>query len=551
MQRHVCAEDDRGETLVIEEVRIEPPHITTLRETLRLDRCPVRPFAHQVEGIQALIDHPFFLLADEMGAGKTLQTIVAAQILFERGEIDRVVVIAPASVRAVWYDPELGELAKHLFLPSRVTEFHAKLRQWDTEAKDPKRLEWYISNFDFIRSSARLIQMRPLTTQRTLLVLDEASATKNHKAKQTIACLQLRKQCGRVWLLNGTPIANHLGDMFSQGQIMSSRILECPSYTQYCARYAVMQPVMGPGGKPVKSARGFVIQTPVSWKNVEDVQRRFAPYTLRRLKKDCLADLPPKLPPVTLTSVLTPELWRIYTEMRDELVVWLNNSTLSMAPQVMTKIMRLAQITSGFLGGVEELRLNDGFEVDADVDGPMVETNVKEIGREKLDTFIDWFNERLYENPNFKVLVFSCCRPEMLRLYKEQLSDRPYTKAMMIGGQKKEERAAARRLLDPRTAPEGAAVLICSETVARFGHSFTAAADVFRMSSSYSLLNRVQGDDRVHRPGQTRPVSYFHLQAVGPKGQKTIDHIIYSNVDKKDDFAMMTTGAWVTRLMEE
>lgn len=68
--------------------------------------CKVKPYAHQILGVEKIVTHPYFMLADEMGAGKTLQSIVAAQILFERGEIDRVLVVTPAPVRAVWFDAE-------------------------------------------------------------------------------------------------------------------------------------------------------------------------------------------------------------------------------------------------------------------------------------------------------------------------------------------------------------------------------------------------------------------------------------------------------------
>src|SRR5690606_13571541 len=118
----------------------------------------------------------------------------------------------------------------------------------------------------------------------TMLVLDESSAVKSHRAQQTKACLQLRRRCGRVLLLNGTPIANSPGDMFSQGEMMSKNVLSCASWIHYRARYAVMKKVM---------IRGALQDVIGGWQNLEDLQQRFAPYVIRRLKKDCL-DLPEK-----------------------------------------------------------------------------------------------------------------------------------------------------------------------------------------------------------------------------------------------------------------
>ena len=66
---------------------------------------------HAKVGVRALIANPYFALFDEMGAMKTAQTIIAAQFLYLQGVIENVIVICPASVKMVWYDPELGELA--------------------------------------------------------------------------------------------------------------------------------------------------------------------------------------------------------------------------------------------------------------------------------------------------------------------------------------------------------------------------------------------------------------------------------------------------------
>jgi SNF2 family DNA or RNA helicase len=174
--------------------------------------CRHVPFAHQREGIEAIVANPFFALFDDMGIGKSKQTIDAAQVLFHRGIIDKVLVIAPAVIRSVWFDQELGELAKHLWTSTKATvsEYHARTRSWNWGPQDVtmRRMEWVITNYDFIRSSGRLDRLLVAANRRTLLVLDESSSIKNWTAQQTKACLKLRRKCGRVLLLNGTPIAN-------------------------------------------------------------------------------------------------------------------------------------------------------------------------------------------------------------------------------------------------------------------------------------------------------------------------------------------------------
>jgi hypothetical protein len=508
-----------------------------------LDSARYPPFAHQVIGVQRLSDAPFLGLFDEMGAGKTKQVIDAAQVLYGRGEIGHVIVVAPASVRAVWADPdpEIGELAKHLWCetPAVVTEYHARVRRWlsGPEARHP--LEWLVTNYDFVRDGERRDYLASLGGPRTLLVLDESSAVKNHRAIQTRACYAVRKTCGRVWLLNGTPVAHNPLDMYAQGQLLSPKILDVKSFFHFRARYAIM------GGWRQKQIIG--------WQNLEDLQRRFAPHVLRRLKTDCL-DLPPKLPAVTLTVSLAPETWAVYREMRDEMVAWLGQQTVSVAAQAGVKAMRLAQITSGFLGGIQEERpcSCDGEGECSRCGSTGVVTIGKppvEIGREKLDLFLGWLNERLTDEPGFKVLVWCRFRAEVERLLGA-LPD-VVERGAIWGGQSREERGLTLRLLSPGSAPAGPVVVVGTPASGSMGLNLAAASAVVYVSNDHSLKTRLQSEDRVHRPGQTRAVSYFDVMATGPRGQRTIDHAVIKALREKQDLATWTCSAWVSALKDD
>src|SRR5678809_38400 len=138
---------------------------------LDFSRCRTIPYAHQIDGVEHLISHPAFALFDEMGVGKSYQTILAAQILYEQNLIDRVIVITPSSVRAVWYDPELGELAKHLWenIPARIAEYHSRIRVWThgPEVKPNDRtMRWTITNYDFIRDKLRRADLLKACSER-------------------------------------------------------------------------------------------------------------------------------------------------------------------------------------------------------------------------------------------------------------------------------------------------------------------------------------------------------------------------------------------------
>jgi SNF2 family DNA or RNA helicase len=526
-----------------------------------LSRARETPYAHQIVGIRKLVEEPVVGLFDEMGAGKTKQVIDAAQVLFTRGVINRVLIIAPASVRFVWFDQELGELSKHLWnsLPARVTLFHGKTREWKTSDEPTNFLHFLITNYEFIRARQRLYQMIHFAGQKTMLVLDESSAVKSYGAEQTKACAELRKLCHRVVLLNGTPIANSPKDMFSQGQLLSKKILECKTYYNFRARYGIMG---GWQGRQV-----------IQWQNLDDLQRRFAPYVLRRLKEDCL-DLPKKLPSVMLTAALTEKTWKVYKEMREEMIVWLTNTVISTASQAAVKGMRLAQVTSGFLGGVHDSGLEPDLLsaeteprpdfIPATVDrldeqqyafhaegpgGPL--EPIQSLSTEKLDVVVEWLENQLEADENLKLLIWCRFRPELDRMYAVLMDNARLQLGRIWGGQKKDEREQALRLLDPRTMPKGPVVVLGTPSSGSMGLNLTGAHTVVYMSNDYSLKTRLQSEDRVHRPGQVHPVSYFDVVATGPTGQKTIDHAIIKALRNKNDLATWTTSAWLDILREE
>lgn len=539
----------------------EPESVQQLRAELNLDQCKIRPFTHQVIGIKKLLENPFFALFDEMGAGKTLQVIVAACLMFQRGMIKKVIVVCPNSVVPVWFDEDLGEIVKHLFdsLTASVTLYHGKSWRW-TKGENPQS-HWLVTNYEFLRSDKWLEPLVDLADSGTLLVLDETAAIKAWKAQQTQACYEVRKKCGRVILLNGTPIANNPMDLFAQGNMMHPSVLDCKFITKFRARYAEM------GGYVVDTRWGKQATQVVGWKNLDDLQRRFAPYVLRRLKKDCL-DLPPVLPPIIKTATLTKETWDIYREMRDDMVAWLDKlGSVSVAQQHIVKILRLSQITSGFIGGLEQ----DVLDTDAGLrpnwipfddlppPPPMIklEGPLQIIGREKLDVLLEHFDQCFEEEPNAKLVFWSRFIPELKRSLEAIHEKYPSIPLGAVAGQPMlgmkvyDERINAMRLLDPRTAPEGPAIVGGTYGTGSLGLNFTASHNMINVSYDYSHFKFVQSAARVDRPGQVHPVTMTDVEARGPKGQKTIDHTIIMARQGKAELAEYTASAWVKTLMEE
>jgi SNF2 family DNA or RNA helicase len=83
------------------------------------------------------------------------------------------------------------------------------------------------------------------------------------------------------------------------------------------------------------------------------------------------------------------------------------------------------------------------------------------------------------------------------------------------------------------------------------GITLAAASNVVYLNNAYSLNIRQQSEDRTHRPGQTRAVSYFDVLAEGPAGQRTIDHIVLKALREKRELAEWTASAWLEALKEQ
>ena len=166
-----------------------------------------RPYPFQVEGVRWLLEHPEGLLADEMGLGKTMQAILAMRVLFNRGELNRVLVVAPASVGATW-ERELSLWAPEL-TAVRVQGGPAQRdAQWRSAA------EVQIVSYE---SLARDMQ-RPSPVSSIpfeLCITDEAQKIKNPATANSRAVRSVSTKCRLRWALTGTPLENAVSDAAS------------------------------------------------------------------------------------------------------------------------------------------------------------------------------------------------------------------------------------------------------------------------------------------------------------------------------------------------
>ena len=215
---------------------LQPPLLERLHEPGAFSdgRCPY-PF--QIEGIRWLLDHPEALLADEMGLGKTMQAILAMRILFHRGALHRVLVVAPASVGATW-ERELA-LWAHELAAVRVQGTPTQRNgQWRTGA------EVYVVSYE---SLVRDIQQpSPVgSIPFDLCIADEAQKIKNAATATARAVRAVSAECCYRWALTGTPLENAVSDAVSIFRFISPSLrLDPQSYSAQMIRDAIASQVL-------------------------------------------------------------------------------------------------------------------------------------------------------------------------------------------------------------------------------------------------------------------------------------------------------------------
>jgi SNF2 family DNA or RNA helicase len=501
-----------------------------------------KPFDHQIKGVKFLISRPYAALFDEMGSGKSKQFVDTACTLWRHGAIDTVMVVAPSAVKTTWSARESGQIDQHTWVPSYVEEHEASNLRLSPLNKEG--LQWIVVSYEFIRNEARLNNLFPqLYGRKVMVVFDESSFIKSHRAAQTKAAKRLRSLCARAYLANGSPINNNIIDLYAPFSILDKNVIGCQNWWQFRNRYCTMG--------------GFQGRQIVGYRDIPQLQQRLAPFILRRLKEDCL-DLPPKIYSVQEIP-LSEKTWAAYKEFSKEMLTWLDSRTPMLTMNAMVKIIRLSQLTSGIAGGLNrsyELMKAMGLTeesvftfdeqhedaLDSEIDHP----DVKIISEEKHAWITNWLCDRVDDDPSFRVIFWCRFRKEQEVLKSLIESSIPHCNVLRIyGGMKRIVREDTVHQFNS-TANSSPTVLLAQPRAGGLGLNLQAnCAWAVYISNDYSLLTRQQSEDRIHRAGQKASVvNYLDLIATGPQGQKTIDHAVRKALMQKDEFAVKTTAYW-------
>ncbi|MCP1372486.1 DEAD/DEAH box helicase [Dyella lutea] len=395
------------------------------------------------------------VLADDMGLGKTLQLITHLLALKERGALTQpALVVVPTSLIPNWqaecarFAPALKVLALHG--PQRSGDF-SQLGQQDI----------VLTSYALLPRDVVALRKHPFA----LIVLDEAQQVKNPRTQARRAVLSLRAP--RCICLTGTPLENHLGELWSQVDLAVPGLL-------------------GDEGAFRRHYRG-----PIEKQHDEACQvrlnRRLAPFILRRTKSQVAAELPPKTE-ITRRVVLDGRQRELYESLR-----------LSLADELRQVIAQRGIAHSGIVVLDALLKLRQVC-----CDPRLVKLEAARGVRDsaKFELLMDMLPALLAEGR--KVLLFSQFT-EMLKLIAHELDRRRIPYVTLTGETR--DRAEPVKQFQEGDVP----LFLLSLKAGGVGLNLTAADTVIHYDPWWNPAAEAQASDRAHRIGQDKPVFVFRL----------------------------------------
>ncbi|MEM6792731.1 MAG: DEAD/DEAH box helicase [Acidobacteriota bacterium] len=391
-------------------------------------------------------------LADDMGLGKTIQVLA----LFWRHKTREAtggrpsLLIVPRSLMHNW------RTESERFTPGlKIARYHGTERRAMLDEVDQHDV--LITTYGTMRRDIQLLRKIDFH----LLVLDEAQAIKNARS-QTAKAARLLKAKHRL-ALTGTPVENHLGELWSIFEFLDPGMLgKLPSVAEHAGK------------------------THLPMEAIEAVAEALRPLILRRTKEEVLADLPQKTEQTLICDLGAAERRR-YDELRDHYRDLLSKKmdTVGLGRSravVLEALLRLRQ---------------------AACHGGLIDKKRRQQSSSKLDVLAYRLQEVLEEGD--KALVFSQFTG-FLSIVRKRLQKLGITYEY-LDGRTKDRQAKVDRFQNDPNCP----VFLISLKAGGVGLNLTAASYVFLLDPWWNPAIEAQAIDRTHRIGQDKPVFAYRL----------------------------------------
>lgn len=440
----------------------------------------IKPFPHQMTAMELLYRNKFFALLMEMGTGKTLCAINLMQRLKNEGELRPWLVVCPLSVVGVWGE-QINQYSHDLY-PVKLTG-----SRWERAKLLDTRADVYVINYEGLR----ILSYELGKIQWAGVICDESHRIKNRTSQQSKICYELGESASRRYILTGTMVTNNPMDCFGQFKFLNEGILGS-NFFAFQNRYAVM----------ITHGRA---RFPARFINLPDLANRIAPWSYRVTKESAKLGLPEKIYETRYVE-LPDNAKRIYKGLAKELMAEIGARVVT-APIVLTKILRFAQITAGFV------TTEDGKE--------------EALHERKVDELVD-----ILEQVEGQCVVWTRFKWELAAV-KRRLADAGVECVALSG----DTAQAEREEILARFRDGLVKVFIGQVQAGGTGINLSTASTCVYMSNPFSLGDRLQSEDRLHRIGQKNNVTYIDLVCPG-----TIDETVVKILRNKKSMADIITG---------
>lgn len=448
----------------------------------------VEYYKHQTDGIRKMINMKNFLLADDMGLGKSLQALTAFAIDVKMGKASTCLIVCPVTLRDNWAE-EISKFTRmpyELFgeepHPTRKNETrritgakrNAQLLEWMHKKHGPRFL---ICNYEQLTSEIHKDAFRsfPFDT----VIFDEAHYLKNPDSKRTKAALTIPST--RSFMLTGTPMLNQVNELWSLLHRIDPQ--KFPRYWSFVNRYCVFG--------------GYEGRQIVGTKNEKELVSVLGEVMIRRLKNDVLNRDAPNY--VKLHVGLSAEQQSLYDSVADELLLppGAQAGLVIPAPEeeiqnALTKFLRLKQIC-GTPYAIDPSYPDSSFKLDRAVEvvKEFADKNEKMIVFTQFRGVLDAFNQRLHKAKTGPVF-------------------------QLHGGVRQKDRQPT---VAEWSGVNGHATIACMTQVAGVGLNMVAASTILFIDKLFVPGLNKQAVDRADRIGQDKPVQVIELIA-----RNTVEH---------------------------
>ncbi len=462
-----------------------------------------KPYAHQLTALEKSWNRENYAYFMEMGTGKTKVLIDNLAMLYDKGKVNGALIIAPKGVVGTWYNQEIPtHLPNHI--ENVTTLWQANITKKQKESLDKllkpgEELHILVMNVEaFSTTKGVEFATRFLNSHRPLIAIDESTTIKNPKAKRTKNIIHLADLAKYRRVMTGSPVTKNPLDLFTQCYFLDPYLLGHESYYSFRMRYAIMK-TANISGRQIQLVSGF--------KNLGELSDKLKPFSYRVLKEDCL-DLPDKIY-MKRNINLTPDQLKLYNQMKKEALATLNGKVTSTV-NALTQLMRLQQITCGH------------FTADDGSTQPIKNNRITEL----MDVL---------EETEGKAIIWAHYQYDITNIIKEVTKVHgPGSIVDYYGLTPQDERQGNIKKFqsDPKCR-----FIVGTPATGGYGITLTAANTVIYYSNGYDLEKRLQSEDRAHRIGQQKSVTYVDLIC-----DDTVDEKIVKSLRKKINIASEVLG---------